>query len=173
MRPEKKSMVEELRTKLGDSVFVIFADYRGMSVAKTEDLRKKLRGVNASMQVVQNRMVGHVARELKYPGIDSGLEGPSAMVFGKGDVVQAAKVLKQFVKDNERPVVKIGALEGVLLSSKDIEQLASIPSREVLLAMFVGTVAAPLMNLVGVLQQKAASILYVLQAIQEKKEKQA
>jgi large subunit ribosomal protein L10 len=171
MRSEKKSIVEELKSKVGESVFVILADYRGLSVAKTADLRKRLRGVSASFQVVQNRMFKRVAQDLSVGGLEGGLKGPSAMVYGKGDVVQAAKVLRDFVRENELPVVKIGSLQGVILSAADIAQLAGLPGREALLAQVVGTVAAPLTRLVGVLQQKAASIVYVLRAIQEKKEK--
>lgn len=171
MRSEKKSIVEELKSKVGDSVFVILADYRGLSVAKTADLRKRLRGVSASFQVVQNRMFKRVAQELSVGGMDEALKGPSAMVYGKGDVVQAAKVLRDFVREHELPVIKMGSLQGVILSAADIAQLAGLPGRESLLAQLVGTVAAPMTRLVGVLQQKTASIVYVLKAIQEKKEK--
>ena len=150
---------------------MILADYRGLNVAKTEELRRRLRGVKAQFQVVQNRVFTHVSRELSVGGFDK-LTGPSAMVFGKGDVVQAAKILKDFVRENQLPVVKVGSLQGVVLSAGDIEQLAGMPSRETLLAMLVGTIAAPLSGLVGVMQQKVASVLYVLKAVQEKKEKQ-
>ena len=171
MRPEKKSISEEMKRKMSDSVFVILADYRGMSVSKTEELKRRLRGVNANFQVVHNRVFRHVAKELQYSGLEPGLKGPSAMVFGKGDVVQTAKVLKEFIKQAEVPVIKIGSLQGAILSAADVERLAGLPAREVLLAMAVGTIAAPMTSLVGVLQQKVASLLYVLKAAQEKKEK--
>ena len=171
MRPEKKSISEELKRKVSDSVFVILADYRGMSVGKTEELKRKLRGVNANFQVIHNRVFRHVAKELKCDGFEPGLKGPSAMVFGKGDVVQTAKVLKDFIKQAELPVVKIGSLQGAIISAADISKLAGLPAREVLLAMMVGTIAAPMTQMVGVLQQKVASLLYVLKAAQEKKEK--
>jgi large subunit ribosomal protein L10 len=140
-------------------------------VGKTEELKRRLHGVNAGFQVVQNRILRTVVKDLKYDGLEPALKGPSAMVFGKGDVVQAAKVLKNFIREAELPVVKIGALQGVILSAADVETLAGLPAREQLLAQVVGTIAAPLSRLVGVLQQKVASVLYVLKAIQEKKEK--
>lgn len=171
MRAEKKSAIEELRVRMSESSFVILADYRGMSVAKTEDLKNRLRGVNARFHVVQNRMFQRVAKDLNYPGFDSRLQGPSAMVFGTGDVVRAAKILKDFVKENELPAIKIGTMQGVSLSKADLDQLASLPSREVLLAMFLGTLVAPMRGLAGVLQQKLASLVYVLNAVQEKKAK--
>jgi large subunit ribosomal protein L10 len=170
LRPEKKAIIDELKSKLDEAVFVILADYRGLNVSKTGELRRRLRGVQAQYQVVQNRMFRLVARDVR-PGIEDGLKGPSAMVYGKGDVVQAAKVLKDFIRENEIPVIKIGSLQGVVLSKADIEKLATLPSRLVLLSQLVGTVAAPMSQLVGVLQQKVATILYVLKAVQEKKEK--
>jgi large subunit ribosomal protein L10 len=170
MRAEKNSIIEEIRSKISDAVFVILADYRGLSVAKTEDLKNRLRGVDAHFQVVQNRMFKRVAKELQYSGFEEKMQGPSAMVFGNGDVVQAAKILKDFIKENELPLLKVGTMQGVILSRSDIEQLASLPSRETLLAQFVGLLAAPMSQLVGVLQQKVASLVYVLKAAQEKKE---
>lgn len=173
MRSEKTSIIEELRNKVKDSSFLIVADYQGLNVGKTEELKRRLRGVKAQFQVIQNRMFKRVASELKQPGLEKGIAGPSAMVYGKGDVVQAAKVLKDFIKENNLPAIKIGSLQGAVLSADDVQQLANLPSREVLLATLVGTIAAPLTQLVGVLQQKVASVVYVLKAIQEKKEKAA
>ncbi|MFH0879581.1 MAG: 50S ribosomal protein L10 [Lentisphaerota bacterium] len=171
MRPEKQAIVEELKSIITGSQFVILADYKGLSVAKTEDLRKRLRGVKAKFQVVQNRLFRVVARELNIEGYEPALKGPSAMVYGTGDVVQAAKTLRDFIKENAMPKVKIGSMGKVILSVADVDKLASLPSREILLAQVVGTIAAPLTGLVGVLQQKVASVVYVLKAIQDKKEK--
>jgi large subunit ribosomal protein L10 len=169
MRPEKESIIAEVRSKLSDSVFVIIADYQGLSVSKTDQLRQKLLKADARIQVVKNRILGHIANEAGLGAIRDHLAGPSAMVYGKGDVSQTAKILKEFIKEHEKPVIKAGALEGVVLSAADVEQLASLPSRETLLSMVVGTIAAPMSQLVGVFQQKASSLLYVLQAAADKK----
>ena len=172
MRAEKKSMAEEIRTKVKASGFVILADYQGLNVAKTSELKRRLRGAQASLQVVKNRMFGHVARDLGVPGLAEPLAGPSAMVFGS-DAVAAAKVLKDFIKENQKPVLKAGALGNQALTVQDIQALAALPSREELLAKFVGTLAAPMSNLVGVLSQKLSTILYALKAVEEKKSKAA
>ena len=171
MRPEKKSIVDELRSKVSSSSFVILADYRGLSVAKTDELRRRLRGVSAQFQVIQNRLFRLVAKELAFTGFEDSIKGPSAMVFGQGDVVQAAKVLRDFIRENEKPVIKLGAMEGTALSAADVTQLAGLPSKQELYAMLVRTLAAPMTQLVGVLQQKVASIVYVLKAVEEKKGK--
>lgn len=173
MRSEKASIIEELRTKVKDSDFLIVADYRGLNVAKTEELKRRLRGVKAQFQVIQNRMFKRVASELSQPELEKGIAGPSAMVYGKGDVVPVAKVLKDFIKEYNLPEIKMGSLQRAVLSAADVQQLASLPSREILLATLVGTIAAPLTQLVGVLQQKVASVVYVLKAIQDKKEQAA
>ncbi len=169
MRPEKESIIQELRGKVNDSVFVIVADFQGLTVSKTDILRQKLLKADARIQVVKNRVLGHIVQENGLGAMRDQLTGPSAMVYGKGDVSQAAKILKDFVKEHERPVIKVGALEGVVLTAADVEQLASLPSRETLLSMVVGTIAAPMSQLVGVFQQKASSLLYVLKAAADKK----
>jgi large subunit ribosomal protein L10 len=173
MRSEKTSMVEELRGKVNDSAFMIIANYQGLNVAKTEDLKRRLRGVKAQYQVIQNRVFKRVVGELSKPGLEKGVVGPSAMIYGKGDAVLAAKVLKDFIRENDLPVIKIGSLQGAVLSAAEVQQLAGLPSREALLATLLGTIAAPLSQLVGVLQQKVASVIYVLKAIQDKKESTA
>ena len=166
-------MAEEIRTKVKASGFVILADYRGLSVSKTAELKRRLRGAQASMQVVKNRVFTHVAKDLGVTGLSGDLAGPSAMVLGK-DVVGAAKVLRDFIKENDKkPVVKSGVLQGQVLSADDVNALAALPSREQLLSQMVGTIAAPMSSLVGVLQAKVASLLYVLKAIEDKKAKAA
>jgi len=169
MRPEKESIISEVREKMTDSVFVIIADYQGLTVEKTDVLRKRLLKADARIQVVKNRIISHIADDAGLGAMRDHLTGPSAMVYGKGDVSQAAKILKEFIKEHEKPVIKVGALEGVVLTAKDVEQLASLPSRETLLSMMVGTLAAPMSQLVGVFQQKASSLLYVLKAAADKK----
>ena len=92
------------------------------------------------------------------------------MIHGHGDVVQVAKVLKKFIEENSFPSLKIGVLEETVISTGELDTLAELPPREILLATVLGTLAAPMRQLVGVLNQKVASILYLLKAIQEKKE---
>ena len=173
MRSEKVSIIEELRTKIKDSAFLIVADYHGLNVAKTEELKRRLCGVKTQFQVIQNRMFKRVAGELSQPELGKGIAGPSAMVYGQGDVIAAAKVLKDFIREYNLPKIKMGSLQGAILSAADVQQLANLPSREILLAILVGTIAAPLTQLVGVLQQKIASVVYVLKAIRDKKEQAA
>lgn len=169
MRPEKQSIAEEIKTKVSGSSFLIVADYQGLTVAKTDLLRHKLGQVDSRIQVVKNRMLGHVVADAGLGAMRDHLHGPSAMVYGTGDMSQTAKILKDFIKEHQKPVIKAGALDGVVLTAADVDAIASLPSRETLLSMVVGTIAAPMSQLVGVFQQKVSSLLYVLQAAADKK----
>ncbi len=171
MRLEKQSIINELRARMQGAQFLIVTDYKGLDVAGMSQLRSKLRGVQAEFHVVQNSLVRLVAKDLGQAGLEPGLTGPSAMISGSGDVAQAAKVLRDFIKEKEKPTIKIGALQGAILSAKDVGMLADLPSREQLYGQLVGTLAAPMQQLVGVLNQKLASVVYVLKAYQEQKEK--
>ncbi|MGD9874427.1 MAG: 50S ribosomal protein L10 [Kiritimatiellia bacterium] len=171
MRPEKKSIVDEMRGAVKDSGFVILTDYRGLSVSQTENLRKQLDRVDARFRVIHNRMFKKFTKELALDGFDASLKGPSAVVTGKGDAAVTAKVLRDFIKANKIPAVKMATVEGQMLKAAEVDQLADLPPKPVMQAMLLGTLAAPMTRLAGVLSQKVASLLYVLKAVEDKKQK--
>ena len=108
MRPEKQAIAREIKDQLGNATFAILTDFTRMDTAKTATLRRKLRETNARFQVVPNRLFRVVAKELGYVGIEAGLKGPTAIVFGADDVAATAKVLREFIKANNKiPVVFI------------------------------------------------------------------
>jgi len=168
MRPEKKSIYDEINTRVSDSEYLLVAEYKGLKVDQISDLRRQLRKGGARMQVVKNRLMRLIARGKGWDKIEPSLKGQSAIVTGK-DIVRAAKTLKEFKGTSGLPQVKAGYMGDVYLSSAQVDALADLPPREVLLGQVVGTVAAPLSRLVGVLQQKVSSIVYVLKAIEDKK----
>ena len=170
MRPEKQAIAREIKEQLGNATFAILTDFTRMDTTKTAALRRKLRETGARFQVVPNRLFRAVAQEAGYAGLDSALKGPTALVFGAGDVAATAKALREFIKANNKiPVVKLGHLDGAVLSAADVEALATLPSKKVMQGMLVGTIAAPMSNLVGVMSQKLASLVYVLKAAADKK----
>ena len=158
-----------MKERLDGAEYFILADYRGLSVAQSEDLRGRLQKANTKMLVLRNRQFSHVLRGLSFEGFEGQLKGPTAMFYGSGDVVEASKVLKIFAKETEKPVIKLGALEGRLVSREDMIEMADLPSKEQLRSILVCTLAAPMTQLAGVMQQKLASLVYVLQAAQDKK----
>jgi large subunit ribosomal protein L10 len=170
MRPEKEAIVREIKEHLSSATFAILTDFTRMDTMKTAALRKKLRETEARFQVVPNRLFRVVAKELNYAGVEAGLVGPTAIVYGAGDVAATAKTLREFIKGNNKvPVVKLGYMDGAALSAAEVDVLATLPPKKVLQGMLVGTIAAPMSNLVGVMSQKLASLVYVLKAAAEKK----
>ena len=170
MRPEKLAIVREIQEQLAGASFAILTDFTRMDTAKTAALRRKLRETGARFQVVPNRLFRVVAKELNYTGLEAALVGPTALVYGAGDVAATAKALREFIKANDKvPVVKLGQLDGAVLQPADIEALAAMPPKKVLQGILVGTLAAPMSGLVGVLSQKLASLVYVLKAAADKK----
>jgi len=143
-----------------------------MTMPETDEFKKLLRGANARVKVVKNSMLGLISGDM---GCDLGktLNGPTAMIFGDGDVVEVAKILKKFSGEKNKPAVKGGVLEGSVLSAQDVTDLAGLPGKKEMQAKLVGTIAAPMTQLVGVMNQKVCSLLYVLNAVREKKEQVA
>ncbi len=169
MRPEKEAILKEYSDSLDSADYVIMADCRGMTMEQFDELRTKLRGDNGKLQIVRNRIYAKAAEGLGKSINDDCLIGPTATISGSGDVTVVAKSIKTYALQNRLPVIKGGLLGERSLSAADVEALASMPSREIMLGMFVGTVAAPMTQLVGVVNQKLLTLLYVLKAVADKK----
>jgi large subunit ribosomal protein L10 len=167
LRPEKQAMFNEVEESVSGALYMILADYKGMSMPETTEFKNKLRDVDAQVKVVKNRMLNRICEDM------DPITGPTALVFGEGDVVEVAKILKKFSTDTQKPVLKGGVLEGTVLSAEDVVALAKLPGKKELQAKLVGTLAAPMTQVVGVMNQKVCSLLYVLNAVREKKEQAA
>lgn len=170
MRSEKQAIVREIHGQLEKSAFVLLADYQGLTVTQIAELRAKLRDSNSEFHVVKNTFFGLAAKQMGWEGLESILSGPMAAVTGSGEVTEVAKALKDFVKANKKPVVRGGVLDSRILTEAEADALASMPPRPVMLGQLVGTIAAPMTQLVGVMNQKVLSLLYVLKAVEEKKQ---
>lgn len=169
MRPEKKAIIEEIRSQLEASSFVILTDYRGMNVGQASELRKRLSRMDAQFHVVKNSLFQRVVDDFDWKNANRVASGPSAIVIGRGDIANVAKLLKAFTLEHKLPVVKLGVCDGRILSSDELDILVKLPSKPVLYGILIGTVSALMVQLTCVLQQKVASLLYVLNAVQEKK----
>jgi large subunit ribosomal protein L10 len=157
-------MYNEVQENVSGALYMLLADYKGMTMPETDEFKKLLRGANARVKVVKNSTLGRISSEM---GCDLGskLSGPTAVIFGAGDVVEVAKILKKFSGDKNKPEVKGGVLEGAVLSSNDVVALAGLPGKKELQAKLVATIAAPMAQTVGVLNQKVC--------VAEKKEQAA
>lgn len=168
-RPEKISFVAEIGERIRNAEFAMLVDYRGLTVDKLTELRQQLRQQKSRLTIVPNRFLGIAASAQGVEGLAPCLEGPTALVTGRGDVTEVAKVIAAYAKGNPLLKVKGGVIGRAVIPAGDVESLAKLPARPVMLGMAVGTIAAPMMGLVGVLNQKACSLLYVLKAIEQKK----
>lgn len=169
-RSEKQAIVAEITDRLKGSGYVLLVGGRGLTVEKITHLRGELRARKARLQVVKNTFFGVAAEQTGYAAAKAFLEGPTAMVTGDmGAVADVAKLLCDFAKDNNLLVIKGGMLGQSLMKPADIEELAKTPPRPVMLGRFLGTLVAPMSNLVGVMNQKLLSVVYALKAVEEKK----
>ena len=171
MRLEKKAIVNELRASLAGASFVILMDYRGLKVRQGEELRRRLAKFGARLNIVKNSFFKLALPEDRRAQVADVLTSPTAVIFGSGDVVETAKVLTGFQQEQHVLTIKRGLLDGRVLSPADVDTLSKLPARPVLYSMLAGVIAAPMMQLVGVFKQKTSSLVYVLKAAQEKKEK--
>ncbi|MCA1808160.1 MAG: 50S ribosomal protein L10 [Lentisphaerae bacterium] len=168
MRIEKKAIIDEIRASLEQSEFVVMTDYSGMQVVQFNDLRRSLSGHGARLQVVKNTLFHKAVAGLPLDKVAGRIPGPLAVVTG-GDGIEVIKELKKFAQANQKLAVKCAVFEGRLLNAEDVEAIAQLPAREVLYGMLAGTLAAPMAQLAGVMRQKLASLVYVLQAAGDKK----
>ena len=169
MKEEKTLLIEDLLKRVNASPFLFVVDYTGLTVPGWEELRKRLRGAGAEIHVFKNTFVKKAAAKAGYPEkLSEALTGQSAVVTGDKDVCAAAKVMKTFAKEFEKPKLKAGVLDGNLLSAEGIQSLADLPSKEVLQATLLGVLQAPASKLVRLLNEPAASLARVLKAKSEK-----
>lgn len=157
--------------KFGRLKGAIVVDYRGLTVADLTSLRRELRAVNGDMKVVKNRLCLRAIKDFPTDKLVAHFQGPTAVVFGFGDPVPPAKILKTFMKTNEKLKIKIGMLPGSILSSKEVEELASLASREELLANLLGVMKEVSAKFVRTLHAVPQNFVQVLEAYRQKREK--
>ena len=164
-RAEKVAVVDEVRARFAASNAAILTEYRGLTVKHVANLRNSLRPVGGTYKIYKNTLVRFAARDLGIEGLDSLLEGPTAIAFVDGDAAAVAKALRDFARANPTLVVKGGVLGTTVLSASDTTALAELPSREVLLARFAGGLAAPMQRFAGLLQALPRNFAYGLKAL--------
>lgn len=149
---QKKQAVAELAEKLKAAQAGVLVDYRGLTVEEDTNLRKKLREAGVEYKVVKNTLTRFAANEVGLTGLDDELNGPTALAISADDPVAPAKVISDFAKSNECLKIKAGFLDGAVISLDEVNKLAKTPSRETLIAQIMGSLNAPISNLVRTLQ---------------------
>ena len=169
MRPEKAAIVEEVRGRLEEGGFALLADYRGLTVEQLQTLRQTLRSDGLRIQVVKNAFLRLAAEHVRWDPAPAGDGTPTAVITGAGEATRAARILMDYAAEVGLAMAKGGWLDSRVLSRDDVEQMAMLPSREVMLGRLVGTLAAPMSRLASVMTQKLASVVYVLRAFEDKR----
>ena len=166
-RPDKAAAVAELTEHFRGSSAAVLTEYRGLTVAQMNELRRSLRG-SASYAVVKNTLTRIAAREAGVQALDDLLQGPSAIAFVTGDPVEAAKGLRDFSRAHPLLVIKGGVLEGKALSADEIRRLADLESREGLLAKLAGAMQASLQGAVSLFVAPLSQAARVVEALRQK-----
>jgi large subunit ribosomal protein L10 len=168
-RPDKAAAVAELAKSFQDSAGAVLTEYRGLSVKQLQDLRRAL-GENAQYAVVKNTLTKIAAGQAGVEGFDDLLTGPTAIAFINGDVVEAAKGLRDFAKANPALVIKGGYFEGRQIEAAEIAKLADLESREVLLAKLAGAMLGSLSQAARLFNEPLAQAARLAGALQAKAE---
>ena len=169
---QKEASVAELRKNFEDSTAVLLTEYRGLTVAQLKELRNSIRQ-DAEYAVVKNTLTKIAAQRAGVEGLDDELKGPSAIAFVHGDPVAVAKGLRAFAKANPLLVIKGGYFDGAALTADEVNKLADLESREVLLAKLAGAMKASLTKAAYVFNALPSKAVRTVDALREKKESEA
>ena len=166
---QKKQQVAELSEKLKNSVTGVIVNYKGITVADDTKLRKSLREAGDEYKVVKNTLLGRALKEAGIDGLDSVLEGTTAIALSSEDYVGAAKILCEYADKSKTFEVKAGFVDGKMIDAEGVKNLAKLPSKEVLLAQVLGGLDAPITGFPTVLNGTMKGLVVALNAIAEKK----
>jgi len=170
-RPDKQAAVNELTELFRNSTATVLTEYRGLTVAQLKELRGSL-GRSTTYAVVKNTLTRIAAKDAGLDGLEELLVGPSAIAFVDGDPVEAAKSLRTFSKNHPALVIKGGVMEGKLLSADEINRLADLESREVLLSKLAGAMNASLQTAVSLFAAPLSQTARVVEALRAKVEEE-
>lgn len=170
IRPEKAAKVAELKELLTNSKCTILVDFCGLTVAQDTVLRRKMREAGVNYSVVKNTLLRIAAEEAGIEGLEPVLEHNTAIAVAPEDPVAVAKIICEFAKENKALKVKIGVLDGKVISAEEIKALAALPPKEVLIAKMLGSMNAPISGFVNVLQGTIRNVVYALEAVRKQKE---
>ena len=151
----KQPIVQEISEMINGAQSVVVVDYRGLTVAEDTQLRKQLREAGVSYKVYKNTLVNRAVEGTEFESLRDSLEGPNAFAVSTEDATAPARVLAEFAKKAPNLEIKAGVVEGTFYDKDGIQVIASIPSRDELLAKFLGSIQSPITNFARVIKQIA------------------
>ena len=170
MRAEKQALTKEYLARLQESPFFIVVDYSGLKVGPITELRQRLGGTQAEMHVVKNSLFRLAAQEAGVGDLGTTLAGQLAVVTGQKDIASAAKILKNFQAEFDRPEVKFGFMDNERIEADTVKMLADLPPMDTLRAQLMALINTPATRLAQVIQAPASQLAQVIKAKAEKKE---
>ena len=169
---DKATAVADIAEQFKSSTATVITEYRGLTVANLAELRRSLSG-SATYSVAKNTLIKRAASEAGVEGLDELFVGPTAIAFVSGEAVDAAKAIKKFAKDHKALVIKGGYMDGRALTVAEVERIADLESREVLLAKLAGAMKANLSKAAGLFNAPASQVARLAAALQEKRAAEA
>lgn len=164
-----KETVSAIKEQLENGGAMWVVDYRGLTVKEVQQLRRNIRNAGAIMKVYKNTLMHLALQDLEMPNLDEILAGPSAFVFAGEDPVASAKAIRDFAKENEALEIKGGMMDGAFVDAAQVNAIASLPSREELIAKLLGSLQNPMQKVVRVLNGPAESFARCVKAIADTK----
>ena len=169
---EKKAVVEEIAAQVAGAKGIVLAEFRGLEVGNMTELRRRARGSGVYLRVLKNTLARRAVKDTPFAKLADQMVGP--LVYGiSSDPVATAKVMNEFAKGNDKFVIKAGAMPNAVISAKEVAALASLPSREELLAKLLATMQAPIAQFVRTLNEVPTKFVRALAAVRDAKEKAA
>ena len=169
-RDQKTALIAELAERLASASLGVVTEYRGLTVAQMNKLRRELEGAGASYRVTKNTLTRRAIKETAFARLEQLLRGPTGLVTAAKDPVAVAKILVRFAELNDKLKISGGVLDGETLPASSVSALAKLPSREVLIGQLLGLLQAPASQLLRTIQEPGASLVRLLGAIEKGKQ---
>jgi large subunit ribosomal protein L10 len=170
-KDSKKEILQDLIAKLKESKGVVLTDYQGMNVSQISSLRNELKEKKVGFKIVKNTLIEKAGEELNVEDLTKDLIGCTAMAFCRDDGIAPARLLKEYFKKNKIDLkIKSGLIEGRVFDSEKIIEIASLPTKDVLIAQMINGVKSPLYSLVFILQGPLRGLIYTLESVKKQKE---
>lgn len=167
---DKQALVAEVHEVAAKAQSVVAAEYRGLTVAKLTELRAKARNSGVYLRVVKNTLARRAVAGTQFECVGKSLKGPLVLAFSKDDPGAAARLVKAFAKENDKLVTTLVSLGGSVLSAKELDKVADLPTRDQALAMLLGTIKAPITKFVATVAAPHAKLVRTIAAVKDKKQ---
>ncbi len=167
---EKQAVVEEVAVIAGSALSAVAAEYRGMTVSQLTDLRVKARETGVYVRVIKNSLAKLAVKGTEFECMKDGLKGPLMLAFSQEDPGSAARLFRDFAKDNDKLVITLGAVGGEVIDASDIGKLANLPTRDEGISLLMAVMQAPVTKLARTLNEVPGKLVRTVEAVRLSKE---